>query len=855
MTRHLGFLTASLACALLALGLVLPAAAGAATMEEGALSAGLEGLQEAVAEGASPAAVSAAAGLPAAGPGSLTRDGEDVIVEVHFEEGALARVEALEAVGATVRVASAQYQTVALSVAPEDLAAVAAIPGVSSVAPVRRPMVYAEGSATAAGGGSCEGGSVISQGVAQLNVPAARSAFGVDGSGETVGVISDSFNSATKSLAPVGPIATHAAQDEATNDLPGALNSCSGQQTPVRVIAEAPPAASEEEEPTDEGRAMLQVVHDVAPAAHLAFATAEGGEFELTRHIERLAAPVSAGGAGADVIVDDVGYFTEPFYQDGPVAVAIRRVREAGVTYLTAAGNENIKDSSGRNIGSWEAPAFRPVACPTKVNEFLGEISTGCMDFNPTATSDPTFGVGVANGATVAIDMQWAEPWFGVKTDLDAYLFDEAGQVLSDWEAGEGDADSIKEQVPVELLGWKNETGSEQAVFLVIDRCAGACNPTATNGTPRLKFEFVGHGTGVTETEYPTSSGGDTVGPTIYGHAGAAAAISVGAIRYTESSSAPKEPETYSSRGPVMHYFAPVTSAGPAAPLGAPEAVSKPNLTATDCASTTFFARLEAGSWHFCGTSEAAPHAAGVAALMHEINPGASPVAIVAAMETSATKYTVVNSSTAVGAGLLNAAGALSTLGRPVALSEPPPTVTITKGPESPSRETRPTFEFTASRAASFTCQIDGGIEHACTSPYAVPSKLADGTHGFVVTGTDAHGQSGTSSVYDFTIDTKAPKTKFVRHPKPLVRTKKPTYVAHFRLRSDQQPVTFYCQFDKEALRICPKTFHRRFTPGRHVVKVRAKDVIGNIAATPTRFRFRVKQVRPKHRAKAQRPR
>jgi hypothetical protein len=368
----------------------------------------------------------------------------------------------------------------------------------------------------------------------------------------------------------------------------------------------------------------------------------------------------------------------------------------------------------------------------------------------------------------------------------------------------------------------------------------------ATAGTPRLKFEFVGHGSGVTEIQFPNTeeAGGvkDIVGPTIYGHAGSAAAISVGAIRYTESSSAPKEPETYSSRGPVMHYFAPVTSANPAPTLSTPEAVEKPNLTATDCASTTFFAKLEAGSWHFCGTSEAAPHAAGVAALMHEINPGASPVAIVAAMESSATKYTVVNSSTAVGAGLLNAAGALSALGRPVVLSEPPPTVTITKGPQSPSRETRPTFEFTASRAASFTCQIDGGVQHAC-SPYVAPSKLADGTHGFVVTGTDAHGQSGTSSVYDFTIDTKAPKTKFVRHPKLLVRTKKPTYVARFKLRADQQPVTFYCQFDKEALRICPKTFHHRFTPGRHVVRVRAKDVIGNIAATPTRFKFRVKQV------------
>ena len=165
-----------------------------------------------------------------------------MVVEAQFEGTAPQQVEALKAAGASVRVASGALQTAAVAVDPADLEAVAALPGITAVTPVRRPVLYALGeSSTAAGPGErCEGGSVISQGVAQLNVPAARAAFGVRGAGETVGVLSDSFNSATKSISPVEPIATHAQEDVVSEDLPGVGNLCPGQATPVRVIAEAP---------------------------------------------------------------------------------------------------------------------------------------------------------------------------------------------------------------------------------------------------------------------------------------------------------------------------------------------------------------------------------------------------------------------------------------------------------------------------------------------------------------------------------------------------------------------------------------------------------------------------------------
>jgi Subtilase family len=861
---------APLFAAFLAVGCVATPAA-AATPGTGALTPELAKLGTAAVAAQPAPAQAEAIGLPTEGPGSLAREGERVIVEAHFEGGALAGLEALKAAGAKILAASREYQTVALSVEPEDLEALAAVPGLSTVAASRRPVFYGAeavlgtaGTAAVQSNGLCEGGSVISQGLAQLNVPAARAAFGARGAGETIGVISDSFNSATTSIAG-GPIATNAHGDEVSNDLPGRASTCSGQQVPVNVIAEAPPGGPEEAS-TDEGRAMLQIVHDLAPHAQLAFATAYSTELEFARNIERLAEPVAVGGAGADVIVDDVSYFTEPFFQEGPVAVAIQKVTAAGATYLTSAGNDNLFSKFGTEIASWEAPEFRPMSCPKAI-----KAPSSCMNFSP-GIKDSTFGITVEAEEPLIVDLQWAEPWYGVETDLDAYLLDSAGNVIADepivnYKSGEGAV-----PMPIELLDVENKSSKAEEVQLVI-ACASCDSEVSSPGPPRLKFAMLENGRGVSGVQ-PLGSvtereaAGIVVGPTIYGHAGSPAAITLGAVKYTESASAPKEPERYSSRGPVTHYFGPVVGITPAGELAQPEEIAKPNLTASDCASTTFFARVEEGAYHFCGTSEAAPHAAAVAALMKQTDPLATPGEIVAAMEESATKYTTVKSTAAVGAGLLKASAAIAALGgSPV--NDPPssvvaslekeeteekhpaesvPVVTITKGPKALGNDRRPTFEFTSNRSVAFTCQVDGGAAQACSSPYVVPT-LTDGAHGFSVTATDAKGGSAGSGVYAFTVDTKAPKTKIVGHPKKVIKTRKRNVVAHFKLKASEAPVIFYCEIDREAQRVCGKIFHRRFKLGKHVLKVRAKDGAGNLATKWTVFQFQVKKLRRAPRA------
>ena len=874
---------APLAAVLVALGLLVPAtaAAGAPVLNvasPSALSPELEALSSPAVRSLPLAGQAEALGLPRESEGGLVRDGGRVVVEARVESGAAAAAEAVEAAGAKVLTVSSRYQTLVLSVAPADLPALAAVPGVISVTPSFAPEVAALGGAETAAissNGLCEGGSVISQGVQQLNVSGAREAFGARGAGQTIGVISDSFNAATKTETGA-PIPTKAHEDEVTNDLPGKASTCSGQSLPVNVIAEEP--INPESPPTDEGRAMLQAIHDFAPHAKLAFATGEPAELSYAENIEKLAAPVSQGGAGADVIVDDLAFPTEPFFQEGPVAEAVRRVTEKGVLYFAAAGNDNLINAAGDDIASWEAPAFRgvPTCGATLVaalsaglkEEGLGPYEPDCMDFDPGAGVDTDFGITVEPGRTLSLNLQWAEPWYGVKTALFAFLV--AGPVGEEQILTAGGSTDLP-QKPQIRLSWSNPSAAPQTVRLAVARCAGAkCNPKASaTANPPIKFAITQDGSGVSEIEYPESAGGDIVGPVILGHRGSPYVTTVGAVNFQESSTAPKAPEPYSSRGPVTHYFGPVNGVKPAAALGAPQVISKPDIAATDCASNTFFGILAKDGWHFCGSSQAAEHAATIAALMSQTAPLATPAKILSALESTATKFTTITSPYAVGAGMVNALAAIRAVGgSPV--EDPPshvvesveeeekagaPSVRITNGPAALSSNSRPTFEFTSTRPVAFTCQVDGGTPQPCASPYVVPAPLADGNHGFVVTGKDAQGRTGSSGVYNFAVDTKVPTANFAHHPKKVVKTRKRSVVVGFRLKASESPVTFYCQFDREPLRICPATFKHRFKKGKHAVRVRAKDQVGNITEKPTVFHFRVKELPPRHQAKKSRSR
>jgi hypothetical protein len=85
----------------------------------------------------------------------------------------------------------------------------------------------------------------------------------------------------------------------------------------------------------DEGRAMLEVVHDVPPGANLALNTAEGRPQAFAQGMQALATT-----AHARVIVDDALYPNEPFFNDGVLAKTVDQLAlNNDVLYVTAAGN------------------------------------------------------------------------------------------------------------------------------------------------------------------------------------------------------------------------------------------------------------------------------------------------------------------------------------------------------------------------------------------------------------------------------------------------------------------------------------------------------------------------------------
>ncbi len=723
--------------------------------------------------GASPAKQARALGLAADG---LARRGKRVLATVRFDGGALAARDDLRRVGVETLAASGRYQLVTVASTPARLGAIAQMPGVEGVTPVHAPVAAAA---------TCPSGAIVSEGDTQLQAKAAREANpGIDGAGIEVGVLSDSFDQATES-GQGGPIATHAEEDVESGDLPGP-NGCPNA-TPVDVLS-----PMGEGKASDEGRAMTQIVHDLAPGASLGFASAFNGELAFASNIKALAQ------AGAEVIVDDVFYLEEPFFQDGPVAVAVDEVVEKeDVAYFSAAGNNNLVDEEGHDIASWETPKYRDAgACPPAVKAVSGLNPVHCLDFHPGLAVDKTFGIEVEAGKTLTVDLQWDEPWFGVGTDLDAFLLDSTGSRIA-----ESPEDNVAiTQTPVEIVEWTNSSGGPRTVQLVVNRFSG--------GNPRLKYALIQNGGGVSATEYPRSSGEDVVGPTIFGHSGAAGAISVGAV-FRQDIEGKTTLEPYSSHGPVIHDFGPVEGSTPAAPI-AEETISKPDLIATDCVRTTFFAAFRTGFWRFCGTSAAAPHAAAVAALMLDLEPAAGSEDLRSALMASATPLSGYDSCE-IGVGLVEAVGALEEVVAKAGEAEP-----TCKPPES---------------------EIDP------------EDAAAPGNWGSESPPPVTNGGTGNTTPPGPTVEppppSPVPPRTFIRqHPRKVIRTPHRRALAVFRFGSNEAGVSFVCRIDGGLFRPCPERLARRFPLGWHTVDVAARNVDGIGDRTPARYRFKVKRVR-----------
>ena len=104
-----------------------------------------------------------------------------------------------------------------------------------------------------------------------------------------------------------------------------------------------------------------------------------------------------------------------------------------------------------------------------------------------------------------------------------------------------------------------------------------------------------------------------------------------------------------------------------------------------------------------------------------------------------------------------------------------PPDTTIDSGPNGPTNNKTPTFDFSSNESGStYECKVDSGSFSSCNSPKTLGS-LSDGNHTFTVRATDAAGNTDPSpATRSFKVDTAPPTVSLSCPPAPAVSTTSP---------------------------------------------------------------------------------
>ncbi|AKB23836.1 hypothetical protein MSMTP_0367 [Methanosarcina sp. MTP4] len=348
---------------------------------------------------------------------------------------------------------------------------------------------------------------------------------GVSGKGFRVGIISDGVDSL--------------AGAQASGALPG----------DVHVLAAGK---------GNEGTAMLEIVHGIAPDAKLYFHEAGSNKLEFNKAVDALLAE------GCQIICDDIGWPDEPFFEDGVVASHVREALESqDLLYVSAAGNDASRHYQG----------------------MFFDDGSGWHDFSSGKSSSKNLYVDIPPAGEVTVVLQWNDPWDAAGNDYDLYLKDCSG--------GEGLASSKNSQdgngIPLEFFRYTNPEKTVIKGMICIEKYSGE---------PQVLEVFI----------YPESC--RDIYPdnlveedSVFGHPAVPEVLCVGAFGSENGNSGNENSgiAPYSSRGPVSIYSPQY------------EARNKPDL----CGPGSVEIRGTDESRNlFAGTSASAPYVAGVAALV-----------------------------------------------------------------------------------------------------------------------------------------------------------------------------------------------------------------------------------------------
>jgi hypothetical protein len=508
------------------------------------------------------------------------------------------RLAQLTGAGVTIEIADADRRRVQARIPATRLRMIAALPFVDFI----RLPAYARRRA----------GAAVTEGDKILHGDDVRRQLGLDGSGVRVGVLSDGikgvFDSGCDNCGGVagGPIATGDLPDATGVRSGGVLISSSGgirgmsfQQN--RDLEGLPSGACAFAGAGAEGTALLEIVHDLAPGAQLSFANADT-DLAFNRAVNFLAST-------NEVVVDDLGFYGDAYDGTSSVssntAAALNNGRFPIRTYVTSVGNAADEHYFGGYTDSGvDGTTITGVTSPGHLHLFQRSddttdvLSLGAQPFNV---------ILLPQGGEVAIFLTWDDPMGGSSNNYDLYLVERSsGRVVASSTDGQRGV-----QDPVEVIDFTN-SGASGFFQIVVQNVRDAAQPKQLNlfsfepqcasDGPRLlssgRFERHNYNTATRSVSAQSDAGGSPV-----------SVISVGAICSASAAAADRfrtnpDPSCIDTTNSTVEFF---SSRGPTL-----DGRQKPDVSAVDGVSVT-----GAGGFPstFFGTSAAAPHVAGIAAL------------------------------------------------------------------------------------------------------------------------------------------------------------------------------------------------------------------------------------------------
>jgi uncharacterized protein YjdB/fibronectin type 3 domain-containing protein len=385
------------------------------------------------------------------------------------------------------------------------------------------------------------------------------------------------------------------------------LNSKAGDNIKIGVISDGvgglDNAISRGEIPTSvvilsntvggaEGTAMLEVIHDLAPNAQLYFHDCGESSLDFINSVNALAAQ------GVDIIVDDIVYLDEPFFEDSNIAKHINQlVTSTGILYISSAGN--FAQSHVQSL-------YRPVL----------RNSVFEHDFSSAETGVQRMPILVPAQSSVVVMLQWNEPFNNSAKDLDLAVCSDNSTdycyVSDSYQLGSGYS-------PVEYVELINTNYNDMTQYVTVYSETALTN---------LTFEIYLFG-GSTVQKYGTRT------DSTFGHSTAANVLSIAAI--DADSYSVFNLSSYSSQGPFTMVNGTTRN--------------KPDFTAYDCVDVS-----GSGGFPnvFCGTSAASAHIGAIAALIKSNNTSFTRTQLIDAMKAKSYDLSTIGYDYQSGNGLVH---------------------------------------------------------------------------------------------------------------------------------------------------------------------------------------------------------